>query len=223
MPEKIDDHAARHRPPDAARGLPAPARRRHGAAFLLESVDQGRLGRYSLVGCGSRLVSLAEAERCGEPVVGYLGYDCDRRARADRAAAARGLRPAGEPLRRRRDAAALRPRPRRLGGARGRPDAIAALLARPLRPPQAASGHRSGPLERFPDRATYTSAGRPLQGAHPRAATPSRSCSPSGPSGRRRPRRSRSTARCAASTPPPTCSCSSSATSRSSAPRPRRS
>ena len=23
-------------------------------AFLLESVDQGRLGRYSLVGCGSR-------------------------------------------------------------------------------------------------------------------------------------------------------------------------
>jgi len=45
------------------------------AAFLLESVDQGRLGRYSLVGCGDRLVSFAEAEALDEPVVGYLGYD----------------------------------------------------------------------------------------------------------------------------------------------------
>jgi len=45
------------------------------AAFLLESVEQGRLGRYSLVGCGSRLLDVAEAERRGEPVVGYLGYD----------------------------------------------------------------------------------------------------------------------------------------------------
>jgi anthranilate synthase component I len=45
------------------------------AAFLLESVDQGRLGRYSLVGCGDRVVSFAEAEALDEPVVGYLGYD----------------------------------------------------------------------------------------------------------------------------------------------------
>ncbi len=45
------------------------------AAFLLESVERGRLGRYSLVGCGSRLVGFAEAETLGEPVVGYLGYD----------------------------------------------------------------------------------------------------------------------------------------------------
>jgi anthranilate synthase component I len=45
------------------------------ASFLLESVEQGRLGRYSLVGSGSRLVSYEEAERCGEPVVGYLAYD----------------------------------------------------------------------------------------------------------------------------------------------------
>jgi anthranilate synthase component 1 len=47
-------------------------------AFLLESVEKGRLGRYSLVGSGSRLVSFAEAERAlagGAPVVGYLGYD----------------------------------------------------------------------------------------------------------------------------------------------------
>jgi len=45
------------------------------ASFLLESVEQGRLGRYSLVGCGSRLVSYEEAELAAEPVVGYLSYD----------------------------------------------------------------------------------------------------------------------------------------------------
>jgi anthranilate synthase component I len=45
------------------------------ASFLLESVDQGRLGRHSFVGCGDRLVSFEEAEHLGEPVVGYLGYD----------------------------------------------------------------------------------------------------------------------------------------------------
>lgn len=47
-------------------------------SFLLESVDQGRLGRYSLLGHGSRVVSLAEAEtatNAGHPVVGYMGYD----------------------------------------------------------------------------------------------------------------------------------------------------
>jgi anthranilate synthase component I len=49
-----------------------------GATFLLESVEKGRLGRYSLVGSGARLVSFDEAEpelRAGRPVVGYLGYD----------------------------------------------------------------------------------------------------------------------------------------------------
>jgi anthranilate synthase component I len=45
------------------------------AAFLLESVEHGRLGRHSFVGAGSRLVDLAEAEALGQPVVGYLGYD----------------------------------------------------------------------------------------------------------------------------------------------------
>src|SRR4051812_15722203 len=44
-------------------------------SFLLESVEQGRLGRHSLVGCGSRVLGYEEAERCGEPVVGYLSYD----------------------------------------------------------------------------------------------------------------------------------------------------
>jgi anthranilate synthase component 1 len=48
------------------------------ASFLLESVEKGRLGRHSLVGAGSRLVTFAEAEQEvaeGRPVVGYLGYD----------------------------------------------------------------------------------------------------------------------------------------------------
>jgi anthranilate synthase component 1 len=45
------------------------------ASFLLESVEQGRLGRHSFVGAGSRLVTFAEAEAADAPVVGYLGYD----------------------------------------------------------------------------------------------------------------------------------------------------
>jgi anthranilate synthase component I len=44
-------------------------------AFLLESVERGRLGRFSFVGAGSRLVTFEDAETAGEPVVGYLGYD----------------------------------------------------------------------------------------------------------------------------------------------------
>ncbi len=50
-------------------------RRLGSARFLLESVEQGRLGRYSFVGCGSRLVTFEEAEHASAPVVGYLGYD----------------------------------------------------------------------------------------------------------------------------------------------------
>ena len=44
------------------------------ASFLLESVEHGRLGRHSFVGAGTRLCTFAEAEACGEPIVGYLGY-----------------------------------------------------------------------------------------------------------------------------------------------------
>ena len=46
-----------------------------GASFLLESVEQGRLGRHSFIGAGSRLVSFEEAEGLETPVVGYLAYD----------------------------------------------------------------------------------------------------------------------------------------------------
>ena len=50
-------------------------REQGGAAFLLESVEHGRLGRHSFVGCGTELVSFEEAESRPEPVVGYLAYD----------------------------------------------------------------------------------------------------------------------------------------------------
>src|SRR3954452_20814966 len=64
-------------PTDLLTPLGAYLRLRDGAraAFLLESVERGRLGRHSFVGRGSRIVDLAEAETLGEPVVGYLGYD----------------------------------------------------------------------------------------------------------------------------------------------------
>jgi anthranilate synthase component 1 len=45
------------------------------ASFLLESVEQGRLGRHSFLGSGTRLVSFEEAEQLDRPVVGYLAYD----------------------------------------------------------------------------------------------------------------------------------------------------
>jgi anthranilate synthase component I len=49
--------------------------RADGGAFLLESVERGRLGRYSFVGCGGTLVALEGAERTEQPVVGYVAYD----------------------------------------------------------------------------------------------------------------------------------------------------
>ncbi len=57
--------------------LGAYLRLREGArgAFLLESVERGRLGRFSFVGAGSQVVSFTEAEALREPVVGYVGYD----------------------------------------------------------------------------------------------------------------------------------------------------
>src|ERR671919_195695 len=50
-------------------------RRPGEASFLLESVEQGRLGRHSFIGAGSRLVGFGEAETVAAPVVGYLAYD----------------------------------------------------------------------------------------------------------------------------------------------------
>ena len=66
-----------HIPTDLLTPLGAYLRVREGAAasFLLESVEQGRLGRHSFIGSGSRLVTFEEAEELDVPVVGYLAYD----------------------------------------------------------------------------------------------------------------------------------------------------
>ena len=64
-------------PTDLLTPLGAYLRLREGAtaSFLLESVEQGRLGRHSFIGSGSRLVTFEEAEELDVPVVGYLAYD----------------------------------------------------------------------------------------------------------------------------------------------------
>ena len=185
-------------------------------SFLLESVDRGRLGRYSFVGCGSRLVDFDEAEALGEPVVGYLGYDAVARfeptvplpADGPDLAESRFLVP---------DILV------RFDHARGIAEGLvgdAAALAGPQ--PEVPRGEgRSGPLRRYPGPRRAHPPRRAREGVHPR-----RRRLP----GRRRaarrtarpPRRPSScTARCGASTRRRTSSCSSSTTSRSSAARRR--
>ena len=120
-------------------------------AFLLESVERGRLGRYSFVGCGSRLVSFDEAETLGEPVVGYLGYDAVARLEPAVPLPAEGpdfpesLFAVPELLVRfdhgRGVAETLA----------GDPHEAAALLGGPQPEPQPGTG-TAGRLERFPDR-----------------------------------------------------------------------
>src|SRR4051794_12997198 len=46
-----------------------------GGAFLLESVERGRLGRSSFVGSGARLVPFEELARLDGPAIGFLGYE----------------------------------------------------------------------------------------------------------------------------------------------------
>jgi anthranilate synthase component I len=133
-------------------------RARGSASFLLESVERGRLGRHSLVGCGSRLVSFSEAERevaAGRPVVGYLGYDhvavlepsvplpdagaslpesrfvvADTLVRFDHAASTAEV----------------------LAGDR---DEVAALLSEPADPPREAAASARASARRFPTRTRY--------------------------------------------------------------------
>ena len=55
---------------DLVTPLAAYLRLREGAraSFLLESVDQGRLGRHSFVGCGDRLVEPVRVREADETV-----------------------------------------------------------------------------------------------------------------------------------------------------------
>ena len=124
------------------------------ASFLLESVEHGRLGRYSLVGYGARIVDFEEAERLGEPVVGYLSYDYVARLEPT------VLLPETGP----RDPESQFVVPEtmvRFDHARGiaevlygDAEATAALLATP-RPEVPRGAGVSGPLRRHPDQETY--------------------------------------------------------------------
>ena len=124
------------------------------ASFLLESVDQGRLGRHSFVGFGDRLVSFEEAETIDRPVVGYLGYDHVPTLEPTVPLPVDG--PA-TPESRFVVADAFLRFDHVTGTAEvlcGDPEAIAALLAQPVEEPAPAAG-ASGPTERFPDRAEH--------------------------------------------------------------------
>jgi anthranilate synthase component I len=142
---------------DLVTPLGAYLRLRHdtGASFLLESVERGRLGRHSFVGCGSRLVGLDEAETCGEPVVGYVGYDY--------AATLEPSVPLPEPGRdlpeSRFVVAETLIRFDHVTGLaevlRGDPDTVGDRLDGPLPPFPSRNGHLRGPTRRFPGRFGY--------------------------------------------------------------------
>jgi anthranilate synthase component I len=124
-------------------------------SFLLESVERGRLGRHSFVGFGSRFLDFAEAEACGEPVVGYLGYDH-----------VAGLEPTVQlpgdgpdlPESRFVVAETLIRFDHVLGLADvlyGDPDEIETLLDAPVNGAPNGAGGRGGPTRRFPGRFEY--------------------------------------------------------------------
>jgi anthranilate synthase component 1 len=123
-------------------------------AFLLESVERGRLGRYSFVGCGSRIVYANEAEAAGEPVVGYLAYDHVAKLEPTVALPAEGP---GLPESRFVIAETLVRFDHAAGAAEvlfGDGAEVAALFAAPA-PDTAGARHRTGPVRRMPDQAMY--------------------------------------------------------------------
>src|SRR2546429_493813 len=129
-------------------------RRDARASFLLESVDQGRLGRHSFVGCGDRLVSFEEAESIEEPVVGYIGYDHIAKLEPTVRLPADGP---DVPESRFVVADGFLRFDHVAGTAeviRGDADAITALLAAPANPPSDAPV-AGGPTVRFPDQAEH--------------------------------------------------------------------
>ena len=154
--------------PDIATDLVTPLgaylrlRREGRAAFLLESVERGRLGRHSLVGCGSHLCYLAEAEACGEPVVGYLAYDYAARLEPTVPLPADST---GLPESRFLVADVLVRFDHVLGTAeviRGDPDEVARIFARPAPRLPAANGRR-GFAKRTPSRDDFESSVRAAQ------------------------------------------------------------
>ena len=127
-------------------------------SFLLESVEQGRLGRYSFLGAGARLVSFEDAEVAlegGAPVVGYLGYDHVARLEPTVPLPDEGpdlpesLFVVAHTLVRFDHLAGL------AEVLAGDPEEVAARLAGPLAEPPVSTGHAAGPLRRFPSRDQY--------------------------------------------------------------------
>ena len=146
-------------PTDLITPLGAYLRLRDGEpSFLLESVEQGRLGRYSLLGAGARLVSFEGAEAAldgGAPVVGYLGYDHVAKLEptvplpTDGPDLPESLFVVAHTL----------VRFDHLSGSAevlaGDVDEVAARLGGPLDAVPARSGHPAGPIRRFPSRGDY--------------------------------------------------------------------
>jgi anthranilate synthase component 1 len=130
-------------------------RSREGGSFLLESVERGRLGRSSFVGCGSRLVDLAEAEALDLPVVGYLAYDHAAALEptvplpADGPPFPESLFVVAETLLRFDHGAGV------VEVLAGDADELAETLERPLEPPAPGPAGTRGALERFPPRERY--------------------------------------------------------------------
>jgi anthranilate synthase component 1 len=129
--------------------------REGGASFLLESVEKGRLGRHSFVGSGSRLVGFEEAESCGLPVVGYLGYE-----HVARLEPTVPVPEVGRDLPESRFVVAetLVRFDHALGMAEvlcGDPTTVAGLLEGPQPSPEPASRSRSGSMRRLPSRLDY--------------------------------------------------------------------
>ena len=126
-----------------------------GGSFLLESVERGRLGRYSFVGAGSRLVSFEEAEQVDAPVVGYLAYE-----HAARLEPTVPVPPAGPPFPESRFVIAdtlvrLDHGAGLLETLAGDSDAVAARLETPVELPARAGSAAPQPLRRLPTRARY--------------------------------------------------------------------
>ncbi len=125
------------------------------ASFLLESVERGRLGRYSFVGSGSRVVDLAAAEALGQPIVGYVAYDHVARLEPTVPLPAAGP---DLPESRFLVAETLVRFDHASGVAdvlAGDPGDVAAALDRAPPPPARAAGRPAGALRRSPDEETY--------------------------------------------------------------------
>jgi anthranilate synthase component 1 len=134
------------------------------ASFLLESVEQGRLGRHSFVGSGSRLVTFEEAETVGRAVVGYLAYDHVARLEPTVPLPAHGP---GLPESRFVVAETLIRFDHGSGTAEvlaGDPAEVGAVLERELVAEQRRAPSGGGAVRRFPEQAVYEEGVRRIKG-----------------------------------------------------------